>query len=72
MPKPVSRAEQLAWQRDCIMEDYHDLMGNVAHDHQTPAAPSRIVGQAGQETPQQFVQTAARTAAQAKKGRLYA
>ncbi|MGG3884317.1 hypothetical protein [Brevibacillus panacihumi] len=72
IPKPLDRDEQLAWQRECIMEDYHDQMGNVDRDYQTPVAPRRIVGQAGRETPQQSVQPAARTAAQAKTGRLYA
>lgn len=72
IPKPLDRDEQLAWQRECIMEDYHDQMGSVARDYQTPAAPNRIVGQADQETQRQSVQPAARKAAQAKKGRLYA
>lgn len=58
VPKPLSQAKQLAWQRQCIMEDYHDQMGSAARDYQTPAAPRRIVGQAGQETLRQSVWSA--------------
>lgn len=27
MMKSLSRAEQLAWQRQCIMENYYDILG---------------------------------------------
>ena len=69
MIKPLSHAEQLAWQRQCIMEDYQDT-GD--HGFQRFAVPRHTGGWVNPETKQLFVQPAAKLVVQSQKAPQYA
>lgn len=61
--------EQIAWQRQCIMEDYQDTGG---HGFGRFEEPHRIGAQVSQETRLRSVRSVARMAAQAQKAPRYA